>query len=99
MSIRSRFQASPAQASAENPNLTPLPPQIDPWASRGRFQQVNLGVNPAEERTRVVVQPDARFNTSKPSNQGDKKTTTTTTVKSNTPDVVKKEETTTTIIE
>lgn len=52
MSIRSRFQAPPVQSPEENPNLKPRAPQIDPWASRGRFQNVNLPSN-AEERTRV----------------------------------------------
>ena len=55
MSIRSRFQAPPIQSPDQNPNLKPLPPRVDPWTSRGRFQNVNLPSS-AEERTRVQNQ-------------------------------------------
>jgi len=55
MSYRSRLQ-SPFQSSQENPNLTPLPPQVDPRGGLGRFQKVNLTTNSAEERTRVPDQ-------------------------------------------
>lgn len=92
MSIRSRFQGVPAQTSQENPNLKPLPPQIDPWASRGRFQQVNLGSNPAEERTRVEVIQDDKLSSSHPKSDSDNTTTTK-------PKIVKEEESITTIIE
>lgn len=53
LNYRSRLQAIPTQAGSDNPNLIPKPPIVDPWASRGRFQQVNLGMGSAEERTRV----------------------------------------------
>lgn len=91
MSIRSRFQGLPSTAPQENPNLVPRAPIVDPWASRGRFQQVNLGTNPAEERTKVgFVDDNTRL-----------QTTTNAGVRSDksAPKVVQKEETTTTVIE
>lgn len=53
MSARSRFQAPYKPDTTENPNLKPLPPQVDLFGSRGRFQQVNLGAYSAEGRTQV----------------------------------------------
>lgn len=51
MSIRSRMQA-PFHLPQENPNLKPLPPQVDPNSARGRFQHIGATAE-AEERTRV----------------------------------------------
>lgn len=96
--MSSRFQAPSSFTQVQtNPNLTPLPPQVDPWASRGRFQQVNLGTNPAEERTRlpdnvtferrnIFVPPVAQNETVKSDNSNDQSGG----------KVVKKEETVTT---
>jgi hypothetical protein len=50
----SRFQAPPSQQAAENPNLRPRSAQLDPWASRGRFQQANLATDSAEDRTKLA---------------------------------------------
>ncbi len=51
----SRLQA-PFTVSKENPHLVPFTPQVDINSGRGRFQQVSLGMNSAEERTRIPSQ-------------------------------------------
>jgi len=53
MSARTRLQAPYKPSTSENPYLKPLPPQVDPFGNRGRFQQVTLGANSAEDRTRL----------------------------------------------
>ena len=50
----SRLQA-PTTIQKENPNLVPLPSVVDINSFRGRFHQVNIGQNSAEEQTRVPV--------------------------------------------
>jgi len=89
MSIRSRFQALPPQLASENPNLKPRAPIVDPWASRGRFQNVNLGANPVEEQTRVDLNNEGRLQPAHLSQSG----------KASAPKVVKQEETVTTVVE
>jgi hypothetical protein len=56
MTARSRLQAPFKPDTTENPYLKPLPPQVDPFGSRGRFQQVNLGAQNAENRTKIPFQ-------------------------------------------
>ena len=49
----SRLQFPYQPPGSENPNLVPLPPQVDINSSRGRFQTASLGSYSAEEQTRV----------------------------------------------
>jgi|SRR6478609_449808 len=94
----SRFQAPIVEKTSENPNLQPRRAQVDPWANRGRFQQVDLGPSSAEERTRLSPGITWENRLSVPKSQ---QTTTTTTTHddANKPKVVHEEETTTTVIE
>ena len=102
----SRFQAPPAPKSSENPNLTPLTAQVDPWANRGRFQQVNLGTSSAEDRTKLApgVTWENRFQVPKIQRSQNVTSSTTSSPAATSHDdgkkqVVQEEETTTTVIE
>ena len=80
LNARTRLQAPYKPDTSENPYLKPLPPQVDPFGSRGRFQQVTLGAHSAEEQTRVPSQTVVYEEKVVPGDHTKTETTTTTTV-------------------